>query len=488
MTKALYRKYRSKNLSEVIGQEHITDTLSHALKLGMISHAYLLTGPRGIGKTSVARILAYEVNNLPYDEESTHMDIIEIDAASNRRIDEIRDLKERVFIAPSSAKYKVYIIDEVHMLTKEAFNALLKTLEEPPEHAIFILATTEAHKVPETIISRTQRFTFKPVDTNKVVDHLKTIAKLENIKISDDALKLIAQHGEGSFRDSISLLDQVRHTSKSISLEDVQLALGHAPEAVLVQLLNAVLTHDIQSVAASLAELQEQGVQPAKTAKQLSKIVRNAVINQDTTFQPDNALKLLKELLRVPAEHDPSSALEIVLYSHALKDGVVTNKKTVSSLTAAPSVQAIPKTSKQKIPSQPAAISPEPDITVETPTARRSLDDASWDEVLSAIRNKHNTIYSIARMAKPRFEPGKLTLIFNFGFHQKRLSDTKNKQLLLEVVQNVVGEPIEIECTVDSNSKAEKLASTKPIKSKPNSSGVDLETISNIFGGAEIVD
>src|SRR4249920_1372704 len=145
MGQALYRTYRSKKLSEIVGQEHITTALDHALKNDTISHAYLFTGPRGVGKTSVARILAHEINGLPYDESRQHLDIIEIDAASNRRIDEIRDLRDKVHIAPSSAKYKVYIIDEVHMLTKEAFNALLKTLEEPPTHAVFILATTETH-------------------------------------------------------------------------------------------------------------------------------------------------------------------------------------------------------------------------------------------------------------------------------------------------------------------------------------------------------
>jgi DNA polymerase-3 subunit gamma/tau len=155
MGQALYRKYRSKTLSEVIGQEHITATLANALKTGKISHAYLFTGPRGVGKTSIARILAHEINQLPYTDDSMHLDIIEIDAASNRRIDEIRDLRDKVNIAPTSAKFKVYIIDEVHMLTKEAFNALLKTLEEPPKHVVFILATTEIHKLPETIISRT---------------------------------------------------------------------------------------------------------------------------------------------------------------------------------------------------------------------------------------------------------------------------------------------------------------------------------------------
>ena len=152
MGQALYRKYRPKKLDDVAGQQHIVAVLGNAIKSGKISHAYLFTGPRGVGKTSVARILAHEINNLEYDERQNHIDIIEIDAASNRRIDEIRDLREKVNISPAEAKYKVYIIDEVHMLTKEAFNALLKTLEEPPEHAVFILATTDAHKVPDTII------------------------------------------------------------------------------------------------------------------------------------------------------------------------------------------------------------------------------------------------------------------------------------------------------------------------------------------------
>jgi DNA polymerase-3 subunit gamma/tau len=230
MGKALYRKYRSKNLDEIVGQPHITQTLKNALEQQTFSHAYLFTGPKGIGKTSIARILAYEVNKLPYDEEATHLDIIEIDAASNRRIDEIRELRDKVHIAPTSARFKVYIIDEVHMLTKEAFNALLKTLEEPPEHVIFILATTEAHKLPETIVSRTQRFTFKPVSMAVAIAHLRSIADQEGVQIEDDALELIAQHGGGSFRDSISLLDQVRGQTGIITLSDVQAMLGIAPK------------------------------------------------------------------------------------------------------------------------------------------------------------------------------------------------------------------------------------------------------------------
>src|SRR5579859_7016374 len=193
MGQALYRTHRPTRLRDVVGQEHITTALTRALKKGTISHAYLFTGPKGVGKTSIARILAHEINGLPYEEEATHLDIIEIDAASNRRIDEIRELRDKVHIAPTSATYKVYIIDEVHMLTKEAFNALLKTLEEPPAHVIFILATTEAHKLPETIVSRTQRYSLRPVPEEQVVKHLREIADGEKIVIDDDALALVAK-------------------------------------------------------------------------------------------------------------------------------------------------------------------------------------------------------------------------------------------------------------------------------------------------------
>ncbi len=486
MARALYRKYRSKKLSEIIGQEHITDTLERALKQGMMSHAYLLTGPRGVGKTSIARILAYEVNGLPYDEEATHLDIIEIDAASNRRIDEIRELKERVNIAPTSAKYKVYIIDEVHMLTKEAFNALLKTLEEPPEHAIFILATTEAHKVPETIISRTQRFSLKPIATDKVVAHLRQIAKSENITIDDAALELIAAHGEGSFRDSISLLDQVRHSSDKITLKDVQQAIGQAPDELLDSLLSGVAQHDTQAIGTSLSALRSHGVQAAQIARQISKLLRHDLLNQNSPLETVQSLQLLGELLQVPASHDPAIALELALYNTALNGVQGTErrveaeepKKIVKQTQAQPADEVI----------QPEIKHPEPSTPIPQPSPKEptgSLDADSWHDVLAAIKTEHNTLYGITRMATPTFDADKLTLAFSFGFHKKRLDDPKNKQMLLAVIHDVTGTNVTLECVVEHADEPKEIVQ-KPV-GKPEENK-DLQAISNIFGSAEVIE
>jgi DNA polymerase III subunit gamma/tau len=467
MGQALYRKYRSKKLSEIVGQEHITDTLNQALKQGRISHAYLFTGLRGVGKTSIARILAHEINGLPYEDDSTHLDIIEIDAASNRRIDEIRELRDKVYIAPTSAKYKVYIIDEVHMLTKEAFNALLKTLEEPPEHVVFILATTDAHKLPETIVSRTQRFTFKPVDKNKVVAHLKTIAQSEGVEVASDALELLAEHGEGSFRDSISLLDQASNQNGKLELADVQRLLGIPPATAIEALLSGLNASSAAELMQSLEALYNQGYQASAIAKQLAHRIRQQLTENSLQLESRTALEVLSNLIDVPAAHDPERYLEIQLLKHARHDAA--SKPTPQPITTEPPTE-------QARPPKPV---PKP----KRAATNAPFDKAIWPEVLSVLKAKHNTLYGVVRMAEPKFTETGIELAFAFAFHQKRLNEAANRQKIAAIIQELTGKEVDISCTLD------KQASPPTVETPiVKDTSEDLSAISNIFGGAELLE
>ena len=312
MSRALYRTYRSRSLDEIVGQSHITRILQRAIARGHIAHAYLLTGPRGVGKTSIARILAHEINGLPYTDESTHLDIIEIDAASNNSVEDIRDLRDKVQIAPTSSPKKIYIIDEVHMLSKSAFNALLKTLEEPPEHVVFILATTDADKLPATILSRVQRFNFRAISPRDAAKHLAFIAEQEKIAITSDALELIAEQGKGSFRDSISLLDQLRSLSdETIDRTMVAEVLGLAQDELVEELLAAYATADIGRAAQLIDEAEAAGTPAELLAEQLLGIARQRVI-EDAALLP-----LLDKLLAVPRAGWPRIALLTALASRA---------------------------------------------------------------------------------------------------------------------------------------------------------------------------
>ena len=493
MGQALYRKYRSKSLDEIVGQPHITTTLSNALKNGAVSHAYLFTGPRGVGKTSIARILAHEVNGLPYTDDSMHLDIIEIDAASNRRIDEIRELRERVHTAPTSAKYKVYIIDEVHMLTKEAFNALLKTLEEPPAHVIFILATTESHKLPETIVSRTQRFTFKPVEESQVIDHLKFIANQESSDITDDALQLIAQHGGGSFRDSISLLDQVRGHGASVTLSDVQSMLGIAPDQAIDEMIGILQNNDTAKLVLALRSLREQGYQASQVAKQIAGRLRQYLLEGQAPIASQLITPTLQKLLDVPTAYDPEAALEIVLLDIVLSQSP-SSIVPVEHVQIAPApIQKTPEPETKPIADVKPA--PEPEPKKHTPAkvepARKAgepLDAAVWNEALQTIKKSHNTLYSVARMATPHIDGDTLTLGLGFAFHQKRLNETKNKQVIAEIMEQITGRPIAITCILDQAASApiKAAAVTPPVAATTTSNTVS--TISNIFGGAEVLE
>jgi DNA polymerase III subunit gamma/tau len=482
MGQALYRKYRSRNLDEVVGQKPITTALSNALKNNQISHAYLFTGPRGIGKTSVARILAYEINGLEYTGDNLPIDIIEIDAASNRRIDEIRDLREKVRIAPVSAKYKVYIIDEVHMLTKEAFNALLKTLEEPPAHVIFILATTEAHKLPETIISRTQRYSFRSVSVADIIGHLKYIAKKEKIDIDDESIALIASHSEGSLRDAISLLDQIRNSSSSVTAKQVRQSFGLPSAQTISNILKAVSTDDPAEIINLLREANEEGASPTLIAAQLLVDIRLSIIAGKPLLPIDEALTLTQALLLVETSSQPLIQLELVLIG-----AQISRKNSASVEHQRERLQKIepPLTISEPVIQQPI---PEREELQKLDTADTANNEI-WNKVLKLIKEQHDTLYGIIRMAKPEFDqnpPAKVTLGFKFPFHYKRINEARHKQVIADALKELGITECKINCILsskDKNSITAKADSRPPadvehIQSPAN----QIDQVRNIFG------
>lgn len=440
MGKALYRKYRSKSLDEIVGQKHVTAVLSRALKQGKIAHAYLLTGPRGVGKTSIARILAHEINQLPYTDESTHLDIIEIDAASNNGVDDVRDLRDKVQIAPVSASKKIYIIDEVHMLSKPAFNALLKTLEEPPEHVVFILATTNAEKLPDTIISRTQRFGFRTIGQADVVAHLTQIAKKENIKVDPAALDTIAERGEGSFRDSISLLDQLSSLADEktgITLELVEATLGLAPHDLIGQLVGAVAEHNSQEIIKLVGQASDEGVQPIVLIDQLATAIKNKLAQQP------QLVGLLDDLLTARESSKPDLKLLTALLGHT-----VPKPKTAALAAPAPVISAPVETLK-KAPAQapvtpspgkevkPPAIAPVAPSTVSATPAEQTrpvnpeiADDFDWEKLIEYVRTNHVALHSVLSKCSYEIDGTTLKLYTMRKFNKTKLDDAKYRALL----------------------------------------------------------
>jgi len=316
---ALYRKYRPQEFAEVIGQDHIVKAIKGALDAGKVSHAYLLCGPRGTGKTTIARIIARELG-------TSANDIYELDGASNRKIEDVREIRENIRTLPFDSKYKVYILDEVHMFTKEAWNALLKTIEEPPEHVIFILATTEMEKVPETIISRCQTFTFKKPTDTILAEIVRNIAKKEGYSIEEGGAELIALLGDGSFRDTLSTLDKVISFAKGtkISVTDIAEVTG-APEGTLVHdFISALAESNVELAYSAIARASEQNIDVAIYLKMILAQLRFALMLRyapamkkeiaNTLSEPD--LEFLIDLIAKKPEHISSRSLSILLEAY----------------------------------------------------------------------------------------------------------------------------------------------------------------------------
>ncbi len=475
MRQALYRKYRSSDLSDVVGQDSIIKTLLNSIKESKISHAYLFVGPRGVGKTSVARILAHRVNNLDYKNEDNNVDIIEIDGASNRGIDEIRDLREKSSIAPTYSKFKVYIIDEVHMLTLPAFNALLKLLEEPPAHVIFILATTDVQKVPETIISRAQKFTFKPIDNLTISERLSYISKKEKIIISSEALQLIAQISDGGLRDAINILDQLSSLSKNIEKDDVSELIG-LPSDKEVDFIVDGLIHSSLSVSklfTTIDGLSEHGTDIKVLAKSIINSLKDRLIEDSLNLNNKRIIDLMKNLLEIDERSNFKDYLKVVLSGYILENNQnhLTNPNTlVSDSEINEPIQKADKPKKDNKPQEKTA-----DLRLV------------WDNMLSRLKDSHATLYSTLMMSKVNFiDENTVEVVFKYKFYANQLNNQKNFKIISDILSEINASNLKIITSFDknlvvlkpNNQESDIINSTKEV--------VDQEKVFEVFEGAEI--
>lgn len=501
----LYRKYRPKNFSEIVGQKHIVQTLSNAIKNDHIGQAYLFTGPRGTGKTSIARILAKTINCVDQKNaiacdkcqscksigEGRNLDIIEIDAASNTGVDNIRELRETVALPPTSLKYKVYIIDEVHMLSTGAFNALLKTLEEPPAHVVFILATTEIHKVLDTILSRCQRFNFTRLPMSNIVERLLIIANKEKVKISPEALEMIALSAEGGMRDAESLLGQViALEDKDITVKEVEEIIGATDRKSSAEIAEAILNDDSSLAIEKINSLLEDGYDLVVFNKSLVNYLRQLMllkINPElkSHFSYEMTEEQSKKMLQQAEKAELSKIiLAITLLLEAQnKIGAAVLPQLPLEIAVIKATRTFPQIEEISVKRQESSTlrrsieqtknipteentEPKKDSleknTPETEDASANLDSNAeididniksvWSRLLRDIRPYNHSISVLLSSCQPKEVSGReLTIATPYDFYKDKLSDMSNKLTVEKVLGTILGAKIIMKAIVDKN-------------------------------------
>lgn len=525
-TQALYNKWRGQTFEDILGQEHITTTLRNQVRMGRIGHAYLFVGLRGTGKTSTARILAKAVNcigqtdNPPCNHcpicisltEGRSTDLVEIDAASNRGIDEIRDLREGVAFLPSECRYKVYVIDEVHMLTKEAFNALLKTLEEPPPRVIFILCTTEVQSLPPTVLSRCQRFDFRRGSLETITKKLQMICQQENIHIAPDALDYIARRATGSYRDAESLLDQLAaFGDQEITLAQIKAILGAAPAQQILSLVNAILGHDLSAGLRVINQMIDQGADPREIATavidQLRAIAFLVAGNEDDLSLAQEEIQELRESIHrsplalrtavsgirlfneaasgIKGAARPSIPLELAFIQTCLEEAepraheqpapaavsAQQSRPARTSPSPAEEKKAMPvkeSTLQAETLPQPVAAAPAKEEAATPVSAGNGggegeltleLVEQKWSQILARVRELNPQVRALLNSTAPlAVHQNTLRLGCQAVFHRDKLMEAGKRGIVEQVLAEVLGKPVLLQCELG---QAEKPSAAK---------------------------
>ncbi len=509
----LYRKYRALTFDEIIGQDNIVKTVRQALLTDQVGHAYLLAGPRGVGKTSLARILSRAVNCLSLDEKGNpcnqcevcqaflkqaSLDLIEVDAASHRGIDDIRFLQEGSSFVPVLAKKKVFIIDEVHMLTKEAFNALLKTLEEPPAHLLFILATTEIDKVPETVLSRCQIFVFNRLARDTLAAHLEKVAGAEGREIEPKAAELIAKLSYGGGRDALGMLEQVLlFTDGKVTLEETEKVLGLISEDILSELTKKLWGEDIPNILEYyFREIYDKGLDIYRLMDDWEKYIRELLLKKYTSSKTDEeklwlekiSLIDLVSMLDVMAElknkkYDLDSLyFEMLVYKYKI---IRNNDEKVEVIED--------KVESRKLVEK-KTVEKEPDEIKKTPVEKKSVadvmvDQEKWIQIVEEICRLKPVVGSMLKMAKLQGQDGdKIIVDVPFALQKDRLLSNENYQAWEEACKKVLGEKLKLDCQVNNhlqNRQEKKEKMEKSVQEKINKDlGLDLlENVVEVFEG-----